>query len=139
MTNMINAKEDCLLQGELKAMIQVMHGRVPYSFFREHLVFPVSYESSLSRPLMDGSVNLLPTLHKRPLTPPLRVFQIFIISYTGVQHARLIQGHNQDGKLHVQYTKLYDLRTEQTDFINLILRYFMSRPVGDTTLDHIKG
>lgn len=41
MINEINAKEDCLLQGELMAMVRVMHGRVPYSYYRDHLVFPV--------------------------------------------------------------------------------------------------
>lgn len=42
MMNQINAQEDCLLQGELMAMIRVMHGRIPLNFFREHLIFPVS-------------------------------------------------------------------------------------------------
>ncbi|KAK2768686.1 hypothetical protein FQN54_000542 [Arachnomyces sp. PD_36] len=103
MMNQMEAKENCLLQGELMALIKLMHKRLPMRYFQEHLTFPV-----------------------------------LIFSYTGVQHVRLLQGHVQDGKLNISFTKLYDLRTEQQDVIDLVLRYFLCHPVGDTRLSHIK-
>lgn len=58
-----------------------------------------------------------------------------MFSFMGPQHARILHAHFDGEKLQVNYTPLYDFRTLDIPVLQLLARWYISTPVGNTRVN----
>lgn len=60
--------------------------------------------------------------------------QVLMFSMMGPRHLRILQAHWSGIQMVIQKSELYDLRHEDEDVLKLLSRWFLSRPIGETSL-----
>ncbi|RQM07990.1 hypothetical protein DH86_00003617, partial [Scytalidium sp. 3C] len=90
--------DQCLLRGELLAIIRIMIDRLESDDFREHRKAP-----------------------------------ILLFSFAGPLHSRILHAYYDDG-LVISYTRLYDFTQVNIPDLQLLMRWAMANPVGNTRI-----
>ncbi|KAL4783196.1 hypothetical protein BJX76DRAFT_330613 [Aspergillus varians] len=79
-------------------------------------------------------VRLMLSQFKRTIFLPHMVAPILLFSFTGVQHARVIEAYFDGTSLVVRPTKLYDLREKDALAFRTFAQYFFGKAIGLTTV-----
>lgn len=56
--------------------------------------------------------------------------QFLLIAFTGKQHGRITQIVVEEGRIVLQYSKLWSFEVEETSPLELFIRYILSSPIG---------
>ena len=61
---------------------------------------------------------------------PFHLIQFLLLAFMGKQHGRITQIVVEDGKIVLQYSKLWSFEVEDTAPVELFVRYITSQPIG---------